>query len=159
MGSEMCIRDRWTDVYGGSSHKATIHAARSFCALFVVRQKKTRSRHKSPKKSRRCSHPKGASCVVALRGPAPRLAPGTLRAPVSVGGTLTKSEGRPHRRSRWDWTPRSKTAVHPKQKAALGRPFALARVAAVSGRQPQRPEAERGAAYVATLSTNRSWPA
>lgn len=58
-----------------------------------------------------------------LKGPGAALAPGTLRAPVSVRGTLTKSEGRPRRRSRWDWTPRSQTPFIQSKGPPLGRPF------------------------------------
>lgn len=55
--------------------------------------------------------PAPVGCVLCggFKGPAAALAAGALRAPVSVRGTLTKSEGRPRRRSRWEWTPRPKT--------------------------------------------------
>ena len=110
-----------TDVYSGNSRRAATFATYGICGCFVVRQKKTADRKENPKKSNRSPHPEGASCVVALRGPAPPLAPGTLRPPVSVRGTLTKSAGRPRRRSRWERPPHTKPVGTSKAK---GRPRA-----------------------------------
>ena len=81
-----------------------------------------------PQKIKEMTAPAGCVLCGGLKGSAAALAAETLRAPVSVRGTLTKSAGRPRRRSRWEWPPRMKPPPQPMQKAALGRPFALAQV-------------------------------
>ncbi len=65
--------------------------------------------------------PEGCVLCGGLKGSAAALATGTLRPPVSVRGTLTKSAGRPRRRSRWEWPPRLKATATTKAK---GRPRA-----------------------------------
>ncbi|MNK66981.1 hypothetical protein D3C87_863130 [compost metagenome] len=73
------------------------------------RTKENNSAQGKPKKIKEMTAPGGCVVCGGFKGPAAALAAGALRAPVSVRGTLTKSEGRPRRRSRWDWTPRPKT--------------------------------------------------
>ncbi len=86
--------------------------------VFRCHTKENGTVQEKPKEIKEMTAPGGCVLCGGLKGPAAGLAAGALRAPVSVRGTLTKSEGRPRRRSRWDWTPRSRTAAHPKQKAA-----------------------------------------
>ena len=76
-----------------------------------------------PKKIKGMTAPGGCVVCGGFKGPAAALAAGALKPPVSVRGTLTKSEGRPRRRSRWDWTPRSKTPFIQSKGPPLGRPF------------------------------------
>ena len=118
--------------------------------------KENGARQEIPKKIKEMTAPAGCVLCGGLKGSAAALAAGTLRAPVSVRGTVTKSAGRPRRRSRWEWPLRMKPPPQPMQKAALGRPFALAGVVGVSARQPQRPAAGQVAARAAMPATSRS---
>lgn len=73
------------------------------------------------KKIKEMNPPGGCVLCGGFKGPAAALAAGALRAPVSVRGTLTKSAGRPRRRSRWEQPPRPKSDAATKAK---GRPRA-----------------------------------
>lgn len=64
-----------------------------------------------------------------LKGPGAAPGAGDFKGTCRHPGR-SQSPRRPHRRSRWDWTPRSKPAVHPKQKAALGRHLLAVKVSA-----------------------------
>ena len=90
------------------------------------RTKENNSARGKPQKIKEITAPGGCVVCGGFKGPAAALAAGALRAPVSVRGTLTKSAGRPRRRSRWERPPHTKPVRTSKQKAALGRPFALA---------------------------------
>jgi ferredoxin len=74
-----------------------------------------------PKKIKEMTPPEGCVLCGGFKGPAAALAAGALRAPVSVRGTLTKSAGRPRRRSRWERPPHTKPVGTSKAK---GRPRA-----------------------------------
>jgi len=72
-----------------------------------------------PKEIKEMTPPGGCVLCGGFKGPAAALAAGALRAPVSVRGTLTKSAGRPRRRSRWERPPHTKPVGTSKAK---GRP-------------------------------------
>lgn len=97
-----------------------------------------------------------AGCVLCggFKGPAAALAAGALRAPVSVRGTLTKSEGRPRRRSRWDWTPRPEADAATKAK---GRPRAAFCFGAGFLRMDEWKAIKSSGAFSASPSTHCSY--
>lgn len=86
-------------------------------------QRKTTESSPNQKKTRKIKEIAApAGCVLCgdLKGPDAAQAAGALRVPVSVRGTLTTSDGRPRRRSRWDRPPRTKPPL-PQSKWATRR--------------------------------------
>lgn len=111
--NSVCIR---------SLHLPGPYAARSLPGAEVSLSDKRNSQpQEKPKKIKEMNPPGGCVLCGGFKGPAAALAAGALRAPVSVRGTLTKSAGRPRRRSRWEQPPRPKSDAATKAK---GRPRA-----------------------------------
>ncbi|CUJ61974.1 Uncharacterised protein [Achromobacter sp. 2789STDY5608621] len=87
---------------------------------FRCRTKENSSTREKQKQIKEITAPAGCVLCGDLKGPDAALAAGALRVPVSVRGTLTTSDGRPRRRSRWDQPPRSKP-LPPQSKWATRR--------------------------------------